>query len=445
MRLVALALGVACAFPRPAEAAPRVQGVGEVAIGYTDNVQSAPDAPGPGVQPKEDGVFALVRPGVVIAIATPRHVQHLTYTYTYELVVTRTEASTSSNQLGYAAFIDLAPTAGLVLGANVVQSNFSSALLVSPPGAGAVNAVPTGTGSFLSGTASELLSLELAPAWRAYDEVSVSAQSPLFETVAPRTYGTGGRLGLERTWEADAAGLEARADYSVISGSVRLDGSPLGDQRQLVGAGVASWRHDWGRWITSRAEAGVLRVQRLESGRGIWAPTGAAAVAYAADPGDAELRYSRTVTTNLLLGQVLLVDEIGLRGGVPLTGKGDVLVAGTAGYQQGHLLGEDARRIARVDVVVLDVGIGYRVVPPLLLGIRYQHLEQSSDVALPPLPSSFVRNSVLLGATVRLPPDSEMPAAHRAPRRVDGTDEVRGTVGEPAAGSRTESAPARNR
>jgi hypothetical protein len=67
----------------------------------------------------------------------------------------------------------------------------------------------------------------------------------------------------------------------------------------------------------------------------------------------------------------------------------------------------------------------------LLVGVRYQHIQQISDVRAPPLPVSFARNAILLGATVKLPPESDMPHAYRAPLRVDRADEIRDAV-EPA-------------
>ena len=68
----------------------------------------------------------------------------------------------------------------------------------------------------------------------------------------------------------------------------------------------------------------------------------------------------------------------------------------------------------------------------LLLGIRYQHYDQMSDMRTPPLPVSFTRNSVMVGAIFRYPPDNEMPRGYRAPQRVDRSDEVRDTTGPSA-------------
>jgi hypothetical protein len=60
------------------------------------------------------------------------------------------------------------------------------------------------------------------------------------------------------------------------------------------------------------------------------------------------------------------------------------------------------------------------------------------------LPVSFVRNSIMIGATLKLPPESDMPRVYRAPRRVDRADEIRDAV-EPAGigGQERGSAPGR--
>lgn len=416
-------------WPDDASAAElKLQGVGEGWIGYTDNFQSVPDVPLPGTTPKSGGAFALLSPGLVLALVSRRAVQRLKYTYTYDLFLGDTSLSTSSNQADYRAFFDLSPRVGLIAGASAIQSNQNSAVILSPPGAGAVNAVPTGSGSFLAASADELVSYDVAEGVRAYEGAAVTEQTPIFDTVAPRTFATGGRVGVERSWEADAVGLEPRADYTVVTGSVNPDGTPAGEQQQLVGAGVASWRHDWGRWFTSRAEGGALRVERLNTGHGFWEPTGTAALAYVAEFGDAEAVYRHSITTNPLLGQSLLVDELRLRGAVPLTKKGEVLVAVSSGYQRGRILDDNANLAAHVNAILADAGVGWQVTPSLLLGVRYQHIEQKSDTQVPPLPLSFVKNSILIGATVHFPPDREMPREYRAPRRVDRSDEIRDTV-----------------
>jgi hypothetical protein len=77
-----------------------------------------------------------------------------------------------------------------------------------------------------------------------------------------------------------------------------------------------------------------------------------------------------------------------------------------------------------VDVFLGDVALGWQTTDELTLDLRYQHAQQRSDAEAPPLPLSYARNTVMLGAIVALPPDREMPRRYRPPRRVDRTDEL---------------------
>lgn len=174
-----------------------------------------------------------------------------------------------------------------------------------------------------------------------------------------------------------------------------------------------------------------MRVQRLTTGRGFWGPAGAASLAYVTESGVAELAYDHTVATNPYLGETLLIDEARLRGTLPLTlirKKGELLIAASAGFQSAGILDQDTHFAAHVDVILADAGIGWQIAPWVLAGLRYQHVEQISDTRVPPLPVSFVRNAILLGATIKFPPDLDMPQVYRAPRRVDRSDELRGSV-----------------
>src|SRR5260370_19835862 len=349
-------------------ASPKLQGVGETSVGYTDNIQSAPSVPMPGGAPKTDGAFVVLSPALVLASASWRAIHRLKYTYTYDLFFQQTAASTSSNQLEYRAFFDLAPRVALIAGGSAIQSNRYASIFLTPPGAGAINATPTGSGSFLAASADELISFDVAPGLRAYEGAGITEQTPLFDTVAPRTFAPVGRLGIEQAFVADSMGAEARADYSIVEGSLSPDGRALGVQTQIVATGVGVWRHDWGRDFTSRLEAGALRLERLNTGTGFWEPAGRASLIYVTPLGDAELSYAHAVTTNPLLGQTLLFDEARLRGAVPLTKKGEVLAATSAGYQAGRLLDENAALAAHVDAILVDVGVGWKVTELVLLG-----------------------------------------------------------------------------
>lgn len=415
-----------------AAAEPHLQGTGESSIGFTDNAQASPSA----AQTHTSSLFWMLSPGAALVLSSPRQLQRLSYRYEYDLYFNSSTSSSSTNRLDYRGFFELSRRTNLVIGANATESDRFSKVAFAAPGAGAVGALPAGTGTFLQGAVDQALSLDIAEAWRGYQSAYALFDTPIFDTVAPKTTGGGLRLGAERSFLADAVGVEGRAEYIVVSGSLRTDGTPAEVQRQLSGGGVARWRHDWTRDVTSSAEAGALRVERLNSDRGFWTPVGAATLAYATEQGDAQLGYAHTLTTNALLGQSLVVDEVRLRGSLPLTSKGELFVAGSCAYQYGRVLDETTEIATRVRVILADLSVGYQATKLLQLGARYQRIQQKSGADMPPLPVSFVQNNVLIGATLRFPAERDMPRPYRAPRRVDRSDEVRDGFQPTATGPR---------
>jgi len=417
-RAAACACVLACS--SLAKAGPNLQIVGEASGGYTDNVTSSPNQPVPGLPAKAGGAFAVLSPGLVLALAAPRNQHRLAYAYTYVLFVDSAVPNTSAHRLSYAGFFDLSPSVALVLGSNLVQSKADTASTV-----GTDASLLPGAVSFLTATVDELLTFDLASRWRSWLATDVLLQTALAGGNNPQTTSVGGRTGIEHTWRTDSLGVEARENYAVITHGVLLDGSPAGTQQQLTTTALGQWRHDLGQHFTGRVEAGALRVDRLNTRTVLWSPAGTAALTYTNDQGDAELSYTHAVTTNPLLGQFLLVDEVRLHGGLPLMPNGRLLLAASAAYQQGRLLDQDANLAARLDTLLADVGPAWQATDLLLLDLRYQYVRRWSDVSLPPLPLSFTRNTLLLGATFRFPPESAMPRRYRAPQRVDRTDEIR--------------------
>lgn len=416
------------------QARPQLQAVGESSLGYTDNAQAAGTSQ-PGATHSKSA-FWMLSPGLVLALATPRMLQRLAYRYEYDFYFNSTASSGSSNRIDYRGFFELSRRVTLVLGANATESDRFSKVAFAAPGSSAVGALPTGTGTFLSAAGDQSFGFDIGEGLRAWQSGAVVVERPLFDTVGPKTEGVSARLGAERSFFADAAGLEARGDYTVVSGSVATDGTPLPTQRQLSGGGVALWRHDWARDWTSSAEAGALRLQRLNTHHGLWTPIGSASVSYATEQGDAQLQYAHTISTNALLGQTLLVDELRLRGALPLTSKGELSLAASGGYQRGRLLDENAELATKVRVFLADVSLAWQATKLLDLGVRYEHIQQKSGATTPPLPLSFVQNNVLVGATLKFPPERDMPRAYRAPRRVDRTDELRDGIRPAAEGPR---------
>jgi hypothetical protein len=403
---------------------PKLQVVGESSVGVTDNAQSAPDVPLPGGASKSPGAFVVLRPGLVLSLLSPRNVQRLAYTFDYDLYFARNATNSASNRLDYRGFFDLGPGVNAVVGAAASESDSYASLTFAPPATGALPFVPGATTKLFQGSADELVSNDFSVGWRGWEGAGIVYATP-FSGTAPETLTPNGRLGGEYSWLGNALGAEVRADYAVVHNAVLTDGTTVPLERELVSRAVAIWRHDIGRYFSSRLEAGGARLDRLETHKTFYYPTGTATLGYADTFGDATLTYAHAVTTNVLLGQSYLADDIRLRGGIPLDQKATFSIAASVGYVTGRLLDQNAELATHLALFLGDVTFGWQTTPWLLLGIRAQHIDQRSDIRVPTLPVSFVQNNVMLGVAVKLPPDAEMPAAYRSPQRVDRTDELR--------------------
>ena len=130
------------------------------------------------------------------------------------------------------------------------------------------------------------------------------------------------------------------------------------------------------------------------------------------------------MTTNVTLAQTILADEIRLHGTLPVHKHPDAFVGASAGYQDGRIIDENGELATDLNILLLDVTVGYEPEDELLLALRYQHIDQLA-ADLPPLPLSFVRNTFMLIARFTIPREEDMPRRYRPPLRVDGSDTVR--------------------
>jgi hypothetical protein len=418
------ALALALVTARSNAAPPKLQAVADTSVGVSDNATSAPDVPLPGGASKSPGAFIVLRPGLILGLLSPRTVQRLSYTFDYDLYFTRSATNSASNRLDYRAFFDLSRGLNAIVGAAATESDSYASLTFAPAASGALPFLPGASTRLFQGSADEMLSDDFSVGWRGWESAGFVYATPISGT-APETLSPNLRLGAEYSWLGNAAGLEARSDYTVVHDGILADGTRVPLQRQLVTRAVALYRRDLGRYFSTRFEAGAARVDWLETHKNYYYPAGSATLGYADTFGDATLTYAHAITTNVLLGQQYLSDEVRLRGAIPLDQKSIFSLAASAGYQTGRLLDENARLATRVSLLLTDVTFGWQTTPWLLLGIRAQHIQQRSGARVVTLPVSFVQNSIMLGASVKFPPDPEMPAAYRSPRRVDRTDELR--------------------
>jgi hypothetical protein len=422
--ILLFAFGVAL-LPALASARTKLQGVVDGSVAVTDNASSSPDEPPPGVPPKEADVYGIITPGLVLASVQPWVLHRLTYSYSTSLYVLHPEANAYSNRLEYLGRYDTSPRSDLTLGAFVMQAHHHTQSNLVAASATAINAAFPGTGAFLATGIEESFGYSLSPEWDVRQSSGLALQTPIRSgTGAPTSYELTNAASIERTFLADAVGMEGSTRYSLITNARNLDGTPADDQAHLINQLVGLWRHDYGRYVTSRIDAGVVQLVQITRDNTFWHPAGGAALAYVTEDGEAELAYSHGVRASLFLGQTFLVDEVRLRGAIPLDDDSDVVLSASSGYQSSRIFDENGEPAAEVDLVIVDAAIAWLVTDHVALSARYQHIQQQSDADVVTLPLSFVRNNAMVGARFEYPPDREMPRAYRAPRRVDRADEV---------------------
>ena len=248
--LVALAALLAAT---PLHARGQIQGVFEGSTGFTDNVQSTPEDPPPGVPSPRSDLFGVLSPGVVYAIDSPSQLHRFAYTYSLNLFFRDSDATSSTNRLEYTSVFETSAHSQLVLGASAMQAHqHTSGTMMSSANTLTGSAIP-GTGAFLGASAEEAFTLEIEHDWRATQGTGFAMYVPIRRDLdAPSTYAPSARLGLERLFEWNAIGVEARAEYAFVADAVGARGEPLGDQEQVVGTGLGRWRHDWSMWFSSR-------------------------------------------------------------------------------------------------------------------------------------------------------------------------------------------------
>ncbi len=418
----------------PARAVDRLQGIGQISHGFTDNVQSSPDEPVEDVPPKSADMFTVLSPQLVYARLSAREAQTFKYTFAANLFYDQFHASSFSNRLEWLGHFTTSRHTELLLSAAVTQEQpYTSPTFADAATQTLRSTLPT-TESYVIARADETLTIDLDPFWRAYQGLAAGLQvptNPAEYDERPKTYEVGGRVGIEHVLRDDAFGPEVRSRYTFIHDAVGLGSVPIGNLAQVINEYLGVWRHDWGSAFTSRAEAGAVHVISLTREREFWHPAGSAMLAYGRDEGRAALTYNHTVRTNLLLGQLILIAEVSLSGGIPVDDDDEVWISTSIGYQRGRLLGPELDPLTRVDVVLGDVGVAWQADDHVMVAGRYQHIEQISEADAPPLPLSYVRNTVMATVTLKWPPDREMPRRYRAPLRVDQEDALIGQ--EPTA------------
>lgn len=294
--------------------------------------------------------------------------------------------------------------------------------------------MPIGGVTFIGATASEAFGWEVDPHWRLVETLAFNGYWPLDPRDSPDSYSLDGHLVAERSFRKDALGLDLRSAYSLY-GEVRgptaaPDGTAIPDgvvtprQQVLINELTAKWRHDYGHFWNTELDAGVVETNRVEGGgTAIWQPAGRAALRYLHDYGQVDLSYAHTVQPNVLLGQTFAVDQVLLRGNVPLGRETHVVFDASLAYQYARQIDFDTGGdLSHTNVFLVDATLGYAPRKEIQVFARYQFFDQLGTVGdFDPQPS-FLRHVVLVGIIGTYPGEAAATVPTRQALRVDRSD-----------------------
>jgi hypothetical protein len=427
----AMSLGVAAAAHAQGVA---LQGIVSASGGYSDNIASAPDIPAAGMAGPQSDSFAAISPQLVLSYGGARTVQRFSYVFSANLYTTHSEANTYSHHVDWSGYFEPTARTTLLTGIDVSGGQFNAFQLQKPADQAMLAPLPQGGFGYLAASGSETLTYLPDPRWRYFETLGIAGFGPIASQSAVTSYTFGLTLGAQRSFTFDALSADLRSTYALF-GDPPAGGNSLVGSDQILETAAAHWRHDLRfSWSTELWAGASLVFLADDPSRYGYQLSGGASLRYASTEGQAELAYARQAVPNVLVAQAFFVDEVSLRGSLPL-GRTNLLASAGLGYQHGSLINLGSGRESNtIDVYLADAQLAWHPQPwPLGLAVRYQRFQQSAEA--PPgmmgAAPSLTRNVVLLSVSASWPNGAAPVLPYRSPIRVDRSDEV-GLPGAPA-------------
>lgn len=401
--LVATAFLASSALPARAETTLterlRVQGV------YAHLVHQAP----------ADDVAAQAFPELSLVSVGKRASVRVTYTFVGSLH--SATASDVANRVGLASTFELSKRTTMLASADAGHSTATTALLTAPPSAAPTGAVPLTLGQLVSGHVAEATTTELSPVVR-FDQTVSAAYVRSVDHPISEGWLTDAVLTLDRVWQKDALGVDARASFA------RSRREPIRAASQLPAGGTLHWRHDLSRTLSSYVAGGAAVVLSPDRDtRHVVRPLAQGQLAYQSEEATVTLAGTLGPQPNPLTAELLYSGQATLRATVPISVRHGVLASATAGWTRGTLI-ELRRSIPAppsFDTLVADAGIGWAPTPYVELFARYQFLDQITAAAAAITTPEVLRHAAILGIQLSSRPDpARIPTT--LPQRVDRAD-----------------------
>lgn len=421
-----LAVAVLLLTPCPAWAqqAVSLHGLGDVTVGYSDNLLAAPSEPEPGQPGPQAASFVRLATGLALVHETSRAQHLLTLVHGTNFAIGIGDEHSSSDTAAWEAFFALSPRDELTLGASIEQASTRVAVLSQPTAQGAANPQAAGDDVVVSSGLSERYAYELSERWRANQNATLEVAAPR-QTEGPQPTRMYPRLGvgMAYTLSRDAFGLQSSAGY--FWQSAYGDGPERqSSSAQILAEARGEWSHDLDSVWSTLATVGMAEAMLADDPTMmVAAATWGAALRFDHVGYAAEIAGERVVVPNMLLSQILLTDQARASGGVPLIRTWDVYAASTLAYAHHRTLDAERGGFANAfDTALADVALEWRAESLPWVALRYQHQRQLGDEAGRIPIEGFQRNTVSISAGYMFPPRALPRVPVVPPRRVDGGD-----------------------
>ena len=356
-----------------------------------------------------------LRPGLQLAYNARRHMEELML----EVGVDGAGITTEGVSLGYRAALrsvfNLTPRLDGDLGVTATGGRTNALTTTAPANVGGPNILPSNQSDFVGVEGNQSLGYILSPRMNARQ----SAFGRYFQTVGGEFdtvgYELGGGIGIDRTFQVTAIGIEGRASWQRLGSDEVVPGF-LDYREQIDVRGTLRIRRDFSERWSGAIDAGFLYLIPRQAGEeAVWEPLAGAELAYFPIWGSAMFSVRHTAGPNLLLAQNEISDSAVVNAALPLPVKWlgstrqqprlTFLTSTGAAYTRfaDNVSGMSAGRFT---VFYADAAFQYLPKPHLAFSLRFQFVSQTSteDVIDPMMQAlGYTRNTVLFMFAGRWP------------------------------------------
>lgn len=381
----------------------------------TDNVFSAPDG---GTASRAADVTYTLTPGLVASYGTPNTTHELTFNVSLNGYVDHTEAWGVQLYGDYRAAIALTPLSDLALSAGLSRGSTNALSTSTAPSDGTAAPAQGGSVDSLSFTSSEGLSHSFSPETRGQQSAGASytivTDSADNET---RTFQAGFGLGVDRSFQFSAAGIDAGLNFLDFDRGTVMSMSAEPDRRADGRLGLR-YRRDLSQLWSVGADGGITAVIPIDGDADfIPVPTASLSLNYVPVWGTASLQVGRSVTANPFIAQQTVAESAVLSVNLPLpwlnrdrpSDAPEWTASGALAGARSRVLNMDSGDLTGELVNgLLDLGLSYVPREEMTFSLRYQYTRQKTLEAVAGMDGmtdlpSLSRSTLLFAFTYRYP------------------------------------------